>query len=723
VKSLVGALRRGLGLRNRNPGDLSPLGVADPGSDRLDPSPRGQVGALGAFLMAEFDRQRGLASEHIADSYWTDGRTGHNVGEDEIQAVRFLEAIDLAPGPDEAEAPDSYAARLWRSLNASRSRFRSIELDPDGYGLGTFGEVIAALEKQCDLMGIDLPEEKDASRAPDADWYELDRQQQDAKFHAQALVRDGNLFLLMDQIQIAIFLTLIRIYRERDTLSDAEIAYYSKELYDLRSMALLGISSIPRILLGYFYRYVAGLSNAVSILRTTPDPDLLEQVDRLPYTNFGFDFEAGKRAITEQGAGTSVYRYTEDTPHAYILNGLNYLEAVATPSELALLDLVFRDPAEALLGAGSAIRYHYLEAQPLSEDARQQSGESVLFCLAVRPRDDGTLDVQGWNCGPAGAIYGDIHQLALMAAFDAAVTRGEAGHEAANQLFGLSQRLRPEGDQEPCDGERIIIIAEGPTALFPFAALGLRDGTRLAERSSIVMPLNATGRPFADDRGGSFASAVVISVAEQAPDGSTAALPDAAGEGEAIAQLWNCAHLRDDAADPVTASHMLEQHALVHIATHGLVRGTLRHLDRALAARDPVTFLTEAEAAMDAAAMVAGGRATDGSPRLLSGQDIRKLDLSSTRLVFLSLCGGASARAVGGEAAFGLAQSLVRAGTAMVVATIYPVADAVAREVATRFHWQLATGVAPAEALRRTQLAMAAEGYGWHSWGGYQLLV
>lgn len=214
----------------------------------------------------------------------------------------------------------------------------------------------------------------------------------------------------------------------------------------------------------------------------------------------------------------------------------------------------------------------------------------------------------------------------------------------------------------------------------------------------------------------------VISVSENAPADALPALPEAAGEGEAVAGLWQGKHFKNDAADPQTIANILEEYQMVHLATHGVVEGSLRHLDRASAATSPVEFLIEAEAAMNASSLLAGGEKADGSQQMLSGSDLAKLDLRQLQLVFLSLCGGASARTVGGEAAFGLAHSLRCAGARNVIATIYPVSDMVAREIATRFHTYLAGGSPPAKALHLSQRSMAEDGYGWHSWGGYQLL-
>ena len=655
--------------------------------------------------------------DHCADVHWTDGQTGHNVGQDELQATRFIDALPLAPNQ---EAPAEYAERVLRTLNEARARFRAIEPDPDGYGSGTFGEVIAGIETRCETLRIVLPTIAEPP-LPDDDWYELERRLNDARAHIRRLVDQEEILLLLDQIQIAMFLTLIRMHRDRDRLSDADIAYYSSELYGLRATAMFAVSGVPKILLGYFYRFIVGIANAVRVLRGRMLPEVSPTDERLPYVCFALDFEAGRRAIDEQGIGSGVYRVTEDAPHGRILLGLSYADGISTPEERAFLTLLFRGPVDLLKHAGESVLYHYLEAGLVDADA-EAGKRSCMFCLTVRRSEDGSLDVSGWNCGEVAGISADVHQLTLAAAFQAALGSGETDSEGDDMLAHLSCLLRPQAEHAPRPGEEILILAEGPASVVPFAALRLRDGRALASVAPITMILTANGETCRNAIAKDPASAIVISVRQVGGRTDLAVLPHATREGEAVARAWRCRHLQDDLATPTLVGQMLERHAMVHIATHGVVCGTLRHLDRALAATSPVSFLDEAERAMDAASLMLGGD-TFGDPSVLSGRDLQRLDLTGTHLVFLSLCSGASARAVGHEAAFGIAQSLVRAGACFVVATLLPVDDAIAHGIAVRFHEFFISGMSPAAALQHTQLELARAGHGWHIWGGYQILA
>lgn len=82
-----------------------------------------------------------LAAAHMRDPYWTDSRTGHNIGHDELAAVRFMESISLEPTAEENDDPELYAGWILRQLDVVAERFRMEAPDPDGYGIATIGTV------------------------------------------------------------------------------------------------------------------------------------------------------------------------------------------------------------------------------------------------------------------------------------------------------------------------------------------------------------------------------------------------------------------------------------------------------------------------------------------------------------------------------------------------------------------------------------------------------
>jgi len=86
---------------------------------------------------------------HMNNSYWTDSRTGHNVGKDELTAVLFMQVISKEPFWNSALVPDVFAEKLLRRLEEIGEKYRSENIDPDGYGIATIGTVARRLSDFC----------------------------------------------------------------------------------------------------------------------------------------------------------------------------------------------------------------------------------------------------------------------------------------------------------------------------------------------------------------------------------------------------------------------------------------------------------------------------------------------------------------------------------------------------------------------------------------------
>ena len=106
-----------------------------------------QTGAMDAirhYFLAQLAEQEAEAARHLGDSYWTDSRTGRNVGLDELQAIGAMKTIALDPRPGEEDA-HIYLSRLLADLDDVANRFRAAAPDPDGYGIATIGTVARRL--------------------------------------------------------------------------------------------------------------------------------------------------------------------------------------------------------------------------------------------------------------------------------------------------------------------------------------------------------------------------------------------------------------------------------------------------------------------------------------------------------------------------------------------------------------------------------------------------
>lgn len=100
--------------------------------------------AIRRFFLAQLDEQSAEAARHLSDSYWTDSRTGRNIGHDELQAIGALRGITLDPLPGEDDR-EAYRARLLAELDRIAEHFRATAPDPDGYGIATIGTVARKL--------------------------------------------------------------------------------------------------------------------------------------------------------------------------------------------------------------------------------------------------------------------------------------------------------------------------------------------------------------------------------------------------------------------------------------------------------------------------------------------------------------------------------------------------------------------------------------------------
>jgi CHAT domain-containing protein len=156
-----------------------------------------------------------------------------------------------------------------------------------------------------------------------------------------------------------------------------------------------------------------------------------------------------------------------------------------------------------------------------------------------------------------------------------------------------------------------------------------------------------------------------------------------------------------DASRERATSPDLADYRVLHFATHSLQNGAHPDLSGI------VLSLVDRK-----------GRDQDGFLRV---QDVYNLRLPA-ELVVLSGCQTAAGRAVPGEGPMGLARGFMYAGARRVVASLWPVDEAPTAQLMTVFYRELRKGRrGPAQALRRAQLALAAEAR-WRApyyWAGF----
>lgn len=134
----------------------------------------------------------------------------------------------------------------------------------------------------------------------------------------------------------------------------------------------------------------------------------------------------------------------------------------------------------------------------------------------------------------------------------------------------------------------------------------------------------------------------------------------------------------------------LGQADVLTFATHGLMAGELENLD---------------EAALVLSPPVPGEAGSDADDGLLTTSEIARMRLKA-RLVVLSACNSASGDGANDEALGGLAHAFLYAGAQGLLVSHWRVRDDAAARLTVATARGTASGLAPAEALRRAQLSL-----------------
>jgi CHAT domain-containing protein/tetratricopeptide (TPR) repeat protein len=272
------------------------------------------------------------------------------------------------------------------------------------------------------------------------------------------------------------------------------------------------------------------------------------------------------------------------------------------------------------------------------------------------------------------------------------IALGEAPSGVWRELYGLL--IGPVRGLLPrAAGSLVTIVPHGPLSNLSFAALQDERGRYLLEDYTLhYVPAGAVLQFTASKRRPEARSGALLVVADPLPpklstlDRPLARLPGARSEAAAISRLLPAARvtvLRDDAAGETAVREAVSRKAVLHFATHAIVRDD-----------DPFgSFL--------ALGRSVGGAAADG---FLTAQEVYGLDLDAD-LVVLSACRSAGGRVTGdGIATF--ARAFLYAGTPSLVASLWDVADEPVNRLLPDFHRAWLGGQSKAVALRTAQLRL-----------------
>jgi CHAT domain-containing protein len=154
--------------------------------------------------------------------------------------------------------------------------------------------------------------------------------------------------------------------------------------------------------------------------------------------------------------------------------------------------------------------------------------------------------------------------------------------------------------------------------------------------------------------------------------------------------------------------------SILHIATHGFFlesqpgqSSLTRGLDLVSTGEAPKAVDVDDPLLLSGLALSQANQHTSGEDDgILTAAELSTLDLHGTELVVLSACETAVGRIAAGEGVYGLRRSLVAAGSATQVMSLWKVDDAATLELMDRYYQSLLSGKGRAEGLRDAQLAM-----------------
>ncbi|MBE0565946.1 MAG: CHAT domain-containing protein [Krumholzibacteria bacterium] len=282
----------------------------------------------------------------------------------------------------------------------------------------------------------------------------------------------------------------------------------------------------------------------------------------------------------------------------------------------------------------------------------------------------------------------------------------DAPEATPGQIATASHRLHtlllaPALAAGPCP-DPLVIVPDGLLHRLPFAALADEAGTLASRCRSFTVPslqtLDYLRRRESRRRAGQGEATVpVVAVGYGGPDESPrlhpwqdrpfAPLRQADDEARQVAALFRGAILLTGSAagERALVAAPLRRAGILHLAAHG-----------------------DADDRDVRRSFVLLGRGEHGADGLLQWSEAAALDLG-TSLVTLASCRSARGPLAVGEGVTGLTQAFLFAGSTCVLAAQTDVGDAFSREFMLSFYRHLRAGDTAAGALRRAQLAAAAD--------------
>jgi CHAT domain-containing protein len=305
-----------------------------------------------------------------------------------------------------------------------------------------------------------------------------------------------------------------------------------------------------------------------------------------------------------------------------------------------------------------------------------------------------------------------------------------ASRDAATQQ-GLALRRTLLPMPLPQGTKRLLIVKDGALLPVSFSSLPLPGEGYLGERYQLAIEPSApfAWRSVAEPR--PFTQLRSVIFADPAPSGQrgqheppapeirraawTEPLPFAHQESEILRQTFGDRNTTIFSGPEATRSHALAldwaHYDVAHFATHALFRETHPELSGLVLA-----------APSSSSALPPGSPAVPSHDAILSFNDVLQMK-APLQLVVLNACSSGMGELLPGEGKLALDNAFLAAGTARVVATLWPVDDEASSVFMRDFYQALARTHSPTLSLQLAQREMAAseEWSAPYYWGSFTL--
>lgn len=342
----------------------------------------------------------------------------------------------------------------------------------------------------------------------------------------------------------------------------------------------------------------------------------------------------------------------------------------------------------------------------------QRPARYVALCAV-----SGDSSITAVDLGPAAMIEGRVVRWRERLVSGVGLKDGFAKERAAGLLVRRAVWDPIRGAVRGAN--RIVVVPDGALHDVDIYALP-RETTGFVIEDDVLVERLGAEREWGREHDAGARSGLLLAVVPDLKGGSFTALPEARREAQAIASRWMGSGASPTArraqlliGGDATVSGLAansSQAEVLHIAAHGVFAGTgidpERDLRRSVQRSNTSTDVLGRSGLLLHAA--SSGKRLDPSD-LLTPHEIAALDLSRTRWVALSGCETGRGQPLAREGAIGTLRAFRVAGARVVISSLWPVADRVARRwMEALYQGAYVQGLPVAEAARAASLECLA---------------